>query len=503
MHGPLSLLADLLRTPGALFVWNWKKTRYRLTGARGRCPCQSPSDSGSAHETACDACMTWRAPRRFQWVCPLLVRGPHGWVCSVDAPHVRPFWGRAAVIILGGLFTAYLAAASAGWLFLSTIGSQPVSWIDVAVPTRWHRVAETRADSFSLKAAELLQANDFSGVELSVQSALQIDPGNYEAILFLAHLKQYRQNFHTSDALFRHALDTFPDRAAATSVAWHDALLIRQRYAALATLSLQMATEPNTSTASWVRSVLFALRLEKNLTAVLLANTASVAALPAPVAVLVRAEELARGGSVDAAVRLLSDPQSEPLPPYLIAEYVGQLLALKQREAASAFFDQNAGRLAPFDRTFVQMRLDQASGDPSLVRLDFAALLRPIPTAPMIARLAAWLVEYPDLLSFRRLDELMRKPENQSALFGLELWAAAVSCGAPEEADYWARRAGGVPEKSAAPDRLEVGRGKWTDPAWMHRLLATGKFPREVIFSLLRSSAASQPAAPKKAERRR
>lgn len=494
MHGPLSLLADLLRTPGALLVWNWKKTRYRLAGARGRCPCQSPSDSGSAGETACDACMTWRSPRRFRWVCPLLVRGPQGWVCSVDAPHVRPFWGRALMIFFGSLLTTHLVIASAGWLLLSITGSEPIHWLDVAVPTRWHRVSEARADSFSVKATELLQANDFAGVELSVQTALQIDPQNYEALLFLAHLKQYRQNFHTSDALFRHVLDTFPDRAAATAVAWHDALLMRQRYAALATLSLQMAAEPTTSTASWVRSALFALRLEKNLAAVLLANTASVAALPAPVATLVRAEELARGGSVAAAGQLLSAARSEPLPPYLVPEYVGQLLALNQREAAAVFFNRYADQLAPFDRTFLQMRLDQAVGDPALVRLDFAALLRSAPNALTIARLAAWLVDHPDRLSFRRLDELMRKPENQSALFGLELWAAAVSCGASEEAAYWSRQAGGL---------LEIGPEKWGDPAWMHRLIATGKFPREVIFSLLRRSVATKPAEPKKAPRGR
>src|SRR5207253_1322402 len=99
---------------------------------RSACPCQSPSDSGRAYETQCDACMSWSRPARFQRVCPLLVPTKDGMRCSANTPEVRPFWGRAFGFYGGVLFSIYLVGVITVFIFLRTIG-YPVSIVHVGL----------------------------------------------------------------------------------------------------------------------------------------------------------------------------------------------------------------------------------------------------------------------------------------------------------------------------------------------------------------------------------
>lgn len=49
-------IGDALRMFWALAYWNTRKALFRRGSRAGSAPCQHPSDSGRAGETACEAC---------------------------------------------------------------------------------------------------------------------------------------------------------------------------------------------------------------------------------------------------------------------------------------------------------------------------------------------------------------------------------------------------------------------------------------------------------------
>lgn len=495
MRNQAPLFGDVMRLPLDLVYWNWKKTRYRLRGGRGRCPCQHPSDSGIVGETGCDASVMWNAPERFRWVCPLLVRGEHGCHCSVPAEKVRPFWGRAAAIFLLSALGMYLVAATGLVAVLRATGMEGLGWSDVAWPGSWETISKSRARYFAVRSGRQLQTADFNGAELSLLSALELDPANYEASLFLAHLKQYQQNYPYSDYLFRRLIDRDPARAQQTAIAWHDALLVRQRYPELAELSLHMAATRSDQMWPWIRSALFAVRQGPDASGFVRRNAAQIDALPPAVGAIFRAEDIRRRDTPVAAVKLLLEAGAGPLSRILVREYVEQLLRAGERDQAEVFLRLHAGELSPFDRGFVEMRIDQVSGDAALVRRDFEQLLKLALTPLTRDSLTAWLVEYPDLRSFERLDRIVSEKGNQASIEGAEMWVAAMACGAVNEAAFWADfcatrlklRVPAIPALNFASDSM-------ADPASIPRIVAIGHLPREVIFSLLRRSAAAKTA---------
>lgn len=487
MSGPLSLLADLLRLPWALVAWNWRKTRYRLKGAKGRCPCQHPSDSGVAGETGCDACVDWNVPGRFQWVCPLLVPGEHGWHCSVHAEEVRPFWGRAALILLLAAVTYHLVLTSVVTVTLHFSGLETLRWIDVAWPGRWHHVAKARSRAFAVQTAVLLHRGDFVAAELSLTSALQVDPENYEARLFLAQIRQYQQRFLESDALFRGLMHLVPERAAHTALTWHDALLVRQRFPQLAELSLRMGSEPSDLAAAWAKSALLALRSGNAATQLLTRNAEAVAKFPLAARALFLAEEHLQRGDRRGAVAQLLTGELDSLPPFLIGEYVEQYVRLGEPARAEAFLQRHRSILAPFDRGMQQMRIDQASGDASLVRMDFEALLPEEVTPPVLWQLVSWLIEHPDQRSFARLDQVMRESRNLRALAGGEMWLAAVVCGDEAAAEHWSKYVSTrFRVRLPAIKAVDFLSDQMTQGATVPRLITGGRLPREVIAALVR-----------------
>lgn len=139
----LGWLADFFRLLGGLFYWNIRKTWFQQRRGRSPCPCQSPSDSGLAFETGCEACVQWSRPIRFRRVCPLLVETLDGLRRSGNTADVRLFWGRTLRYYGGMLGTLYVIAVLAVFVFLRTIG-YPVSILDISLPPLWHRLAHAR-----------------------------------------------------------------------------------------------------------------------------------------------------------------------------------------------------------------------------------------------------------------------------------------------------------------------------------------------------------------------
>jgi hypothetical protein len=401
------------------------------------------------------------------------------------------------MIFGGALLAGYLLVASVAFVGLQVTGVEKLGWHDVAWPGRWEKVTQARARYFSNRAGRLLQQGDFPGAELSLLSALQLDPNQFDAALFLAHLRQYQQNYPHSDFIFRRLLEQRPDRAKETALAWQDALLVRQRYAPLVGLALHHFTAQPELSPVWLRSALFAVRLSPDAPELLARLAAEIRVLPAPAQALLTAEELQRRGDSEAALQALWRHRSTPLEPVMIAEFVEQLLRLQQRDRAEVFLRDRAVALAPFDRLFLQMRIDQATNDAALVRMDFERLLR-FPLKPAALQLAlAWLVEHPDLRSFQRLHELVRRDAEAKLITGSEMWLAAVVCGATAEAAHWAqdcqRRLGlRVPAITA----VDFGSDEMTNLAAPPRLIALGRLPHEVVLSLLRRAAVAKSVEP-------
>ena len=155
----LGLIADFFRFVWALFYWNSRKTFYRARLKSGAiCPCQSPSDSGRAMETGCDAAVTWNRPARFQQVCPLLIKATDGrLVCAAAAKDMRPFWGRAALFYVAVLAVLYLGGAFSFFVVQRAVG-KPLSLRQVVWPPAWKEYPQVQSRYFFEKAHTAIAA---------------------------------------------------------------------------------------------------------------------------------------------------------------------------------------------------------------------------------------------------------------------------------------------------------------------------------------------------------
>jgi hypothetical protein len=252
-------LADLLRLAWGLLYWNVAKTRFRLRGARDRCPCQSPSDSGRAFETICEASLTWHRPEAFRRVCPLLKRDRAGALrCSVDTADVRPFWGRALALSFGSALALYLAGTLAFFALQRAVGI-PVGYATIAYPPHWPRLALARSIYFTQKADRALAAGKINEAEMSLSVAVALDAGNVPAALKLALLSQHAQPAR-ADALYERLLRDQPAQRAVIATAWWRALLLRADFPALVPLAAAALHFDAEHEAAWLHALLFALR---------------------------------------------------------------------------------------------------------------------------------------------------------------------------------------------------------------------------------------------------
>lgn len=251
-------LADTLRLFWGLIYWNLRKTWFRLRRGRSPCPCQSPSDSGRALRTACDACLHWSQPTRFRAVCPLLVRTPDGLRCSADTADVRPFWGRAAAIYSGTALALYLTAAVSFFIFLRTVG-YPVNIFHVTLPPYWHRVTEVRSGYFLNRAQQAFAENKPAEALLYLDSAFEFDPRNHAAGLTLAKHLQIAQPSR-SDAIFQRLMAEHPDRRHLIAQEWFRALLARGNMERVTELALEQLRAGSPGAAVWIRALVFARR---------------------------------------------------------------------------------------------------------------------------------------------------------------------------------------------------------------------------------------------------
>ncbi len=397
-------IADFLRFWWSLLYWNARKTAFRWRG--GRCPCQNPSDSGRALETACDACMSWRQPGRFQRVCPLLVPTPQGLRCGVDTKDVRPFWGRAAGFYGGSLAAVYLTAVLGAFAFLRGIG-YPVRFMAVAWPPAWREIRAARSEYFYQKAGRALTANRMNEAIISLMMAYDLNPRSYQAGLLLARLWQVSQP-GLSDRVYLRLLNDDPEQATLIAEAWYRALLARGDFAKIAQVAPGFLVHDIAHTSVWMYALFFATRSTgdtKPLQLLLDENSA----LPANLRRLVEIELLAETGRTSdahAALRHL------PVDTLQAAYYqIDELTVLGFPDDALLALEHNSAAISERDRVALRLDAFATKGWPSLVRNEVELILTTPVTPSSIELLCTHFIRHPDAELLAALfDKLQRTP---------------------------------------------------------------------------------------------
>lgn len=396
----LGWFADLFRLAWGLLYWNTRKSLFRLRRGRTRNPCQSPSDSGRAYETHCDACLHWDKPARFRRVCPLLVERDGGLVCSAHAADVRPFWGGVVRYYGGTFFAIYSVVVLSVFIFLRTIG-YPVSILHVGLPPLWHKVPQARGWFFVEKSNRAFAAGKTAEGLLYLNNAYQFDPTNYGAGLALAKNYQAGQS-RVSDEFYERLLRDHPGQHATTSQEWFRALLARGDFARASALARTETLADADHAQVWIRSLLFTTRQlnDDALLRELLANKTPAAATWHQV---LETELHLRGGRPREARAALLKPWPTNAPAFAIYYQVNALIALGETYAAlDRLAAQPAGRID--DEAGVTLRLEAyaASNNSRLLQAEFTRVLAQL-NPPRIKILCAHLIRRPDPALFAQL----------------------------------------------------------------------------------------------------
>lgn len=388
----LGWLADSFRFTWGLLYWNTRKSWFQMRKGRARCPCQSPSDSGRAYETICEAAISWHNPARFRKVCPLLVQTPGGLRCSVNTPEVRPFWGRAFGYYGGTIAGVYLVGALTVFTFLRAVG-YPVNIFHVTWPGSWHRLGQARGWFFKERANRAFAAGHTAEGMLYLQNAYEFDPGDYTIALSLAKNLQLGQAT-LSDQIYAQAMQLHPVQRAATAQEWFRALLPRGDFAQIEKLAYAEVLDDTAHASVWMRALLFASRQlndDRPLRSLLASDAPAAAAWHR----LAQAELLYRTNRKDAAhaALLRAWPDS---PPYNLYYQVTTLGDLGDSFTALDLIGRYRTKLDDEARVTAQLDIYAESGAGRLVVQQAGALLNLSPILPVTKILAAHLIRHPN-----------------------------------------------------------------------------------------------------------
>lgn len=415
-------LGDWMRTVGALWWWNARKSAFVLRGRRGQCPCHNPSDTGEPGKTGCEAVIGWREPRRFRWrVCPLLTTDAAGaWVCSAPPERVRPFWGRWFLFHgAAGLLAAVLAGLVA-FGAMRQIGYR-VTLAQVFWPPRWSEFRQLRVQLFADQAQAHYEAGRIREAIAALATAHSLAPDNYAYAMMLAQFYQAGMP-DAADPLYRRLLATHPDRRNETARVWFRSLLARGRFGDVAELARrQLAHEPGQASA-WLHALFVASRATRNFE--VLEAVAHDAAVPAELRRLAAFEaELRRRPVADARDVLLAAPLPADLP-YARVQRIELLLEFNLPEAAATLAAQSRSALAGRDVVRLGLAARAAARDRAGLRADLHALLAPDRAVGLaeLSLVAQHLIVHPDGEFLPLLARAMERAEALPTAERLEAW---------------------------------------------------------------------------------
>ncbi len=431
----LGWCADFIRLYLGVIYWNTRKSWFQARRGRSACPCQSPSDSGRAFETVCEACVSWDRPARFRRVCPLLVDTKHGLRCSANTEDVRPFWGRALRVYLGTALAIYAVGVIGVFVFLRTVG-YPINIIHVALPPLWHRVTETRGWFFLERSNRAFAEGKTAEGLLYLANSYEFDPRNYGAGLSLAKNFQIGQPAQ-SDKVFEQLLREHPDRRHTTAQEWFRALLARGSYAKIAELALEELRTDSTHSAVWIRALLFATSQTKN-DSLLGKVAASDDATLKRWRPIFTTEQLIRSDRKAEARAILEAPWPTPTTQearFMLFYRVSALTDLGAAFSAIDLLGKHPGALDPEAEVTLKLEAYSTLGANSLFKPLIDDLLSQRFTVTNLSRikiLCAQMIRKPDPALFNRLrakvehDQLPMTTETSGAWFSLMCTAGVV-----------------------------------------------------------------------------
>ncbi|HVU35544.1 MAG TPA: hypothetical protein VHE61_19045 [Opitutaceae bacterium] len=397
----LGWLADSFRFAWSLLYWNIRKSWFRFRRGRVACPCQAPSDSGRAYETACDACAGWHRPWRFRRVCPLLVRTKDGPRCSADTADVRPFWSLTLRYYGGAALALYAAGVLIVFGFLRTIG-YPVSIVHVALPPLWHRVGQARGWFFLDRAHRAFAAGRTNEGLLYLSNAYDFDPTNFDAGIALAKAYQLA-NPARSDQVFARLLRDHPEQRNLTAQDWFRSLLARGEFGQIAMLAKSETLRDPRHANAWIRALIFATRQNQDTQPLkaMLADPSRSAEIWRP---LLETELLWRAGRKAEVRAAIDRPWPATAPPFTVVYRVEMLTELGDPMAALDLLEKHRPQLD--DEAWLTLRLDclAAAQARQALRSEFQAyLLSPPLTQPLLKIMCAQLIRHPDRALFAQL----------------------------------------------------------------------------------------------------
>ena len=483
---------DLFRVAWGFLYWNLRKSWYRWRGARGRCPCQNPSDSGAAHVTGCDAVNGWQSAARFRVVCPLLERSADGrWCCSVAAAQVRPFWGRAAGVAALTVLSVYLAGALTLFTGLRLrgyqIGFTRVFWL----PTLRPELARARAALFLEKFRAAYGAGKVEEAMLDLAVAYQYQPDNYAVGMMLAQFRQAADPI-SADQIYGRLRAGHAERRTETSQVWFRSLLARGDFPAIIGLAKEELAE--TGEPPWLHGLLFAVRQTGD-AAPLEALLAAPGKTPVDLREVMGIEAaVLRGRLAGEALhtKLLAEP---PTPAGEYARYYRIERLVQGGWLPDALAAVNTARAQLSTRSFASLTLSilATAGDDATRVREIHALLSNTssPNAALTDMLCAHLIRYPLPEAMKELTAAWRRdpatPSTERLPQALALYcAAAVSKNDQDLHDLgdWIRLVAG----GHLPDALEplagILRGNGQNPRIKLLLPAIPAMDMDVVYAL-------------------
>lgn len=482
----LSLPGDFFRFWWGLLYWNSRKAVFRLRGRRGQCPCHHPSDSGKGGETGCEAAASWNEPSRFRHVCPLLERRPEGWRCSVDKNAVRPFWLRAFVSFGGLALILYILGAAGLFLLLRGVGYDEIRFRHTVWPGAWTERRAVQARHYLDRGSAALAEGNLRYAALSLSTAYEMDPGNYEAGIRLAQIWRVTRQRTVSDRLFERLLTEHPQRSGETAYIWLLTLLGAREYSSVAELSVRMLQEEISNRPAWTRALFFASRRTDD---------------PDALKRLLDQEVVKEGDwrslyeiemgllSEDRlpALRTLAVIREDEAEPFLLYYQVERLIEIREFAAAETALDCYNGRIGPVEEQKLRWELTLRRGWSSLLSMELdGRTLDP----KQLEFITAALIRTPDTRVFQAVYENHRPDSVHGSRLDqhsvLSLAAAAAAAGDAEAQSALARHLHEHFEISPVLlEQLAALESAEAPPAVLARIFRTLPFPMEVFYALL------------------
>ncbi len=294
----------------------------------------------------------------------------------MNAPEVRPFWGRAAAWYTGAAAACYLMVVLGGFVLLRLIG-YPLSPLTLAWPPRWPELRVARSDYFAAKARRALEAHQINEAILSLDIAYRSDPRNFDAGFQLAQLLSLGQP-EAADAIFARLMREHPGKRVAAAEAWYRMLLISGRLERAANLASTLFVENAGQRPAWLHALFFLTRHtgdEKALREIVAKHAATLE--PIYVA-LINSELLIDEGRGLQLVRGLTAELPADAGSYGPYYQVSSLIRLRQPAPALSMLNRyaKAKRLSAADEFQLRLELFAAVDDEDLLRqrLDKGAL---------------------------------------------------------------------------------------------------------------------------------